>query len=252
MLSKKQPIFLASLGLNLCLSAFFMVWLARKGGISYISNKLNPPPPEIYQTNSRPTNTYFSTSYRLRTNQFEILPNTENDIILLGDSLTHQGEWVELLGNAKVRNRGIGGDTTDGVLNRLDEVVTGKPRQIFLLIGTNDFWFEKKTVPELISNYQLILEKIQESSPQTEVVIQSLLPVNNSQFNRNKVDNQQIIALNKELEKLANQFNYPYIDLHTAFVNENNELKLEYTYDGVHLNGQGYLVWTEIIKPYID
>src|SRR5438105_5617872 len=59
-------------------------------------------------------------------------------IVMLGDSLTEGAPWRELTGCADLVNRGIGGDTTSGVLARLDEVLKLKPRAIFLMIGVND------------------------------------------------------------------------------------------------------------------
>src|SRR5271165_261445 len=41
-------------------------------------------------------------------------------IVMLGDSLTEGGPWLELTGCPSIVNRGIGGDTTKGVLGRLD------------------------------------------------------------------------------------------------------------------------------------
>ncbi len=48
----------------------------------------------------------------------------ETDIIFLGDSITLQGDFGEFFSDKRVPNRGIGNDTSEGVLNRLDEVVS--------------------------------------------------------------------------------------------------------------------------------
>jgi lysophospholipase L1-like esterase len=60
-------------------------------------------------------------------------------IVFLGDSITDFFRVNEFFPGVYVINRGISGDTTDGVLNRLAESVYElSPSKIFLMIGTND------------------------------------------------------------------------------------------------------------------
>ena len=66
------------------------------------------------------------------------MPDTPNEIIMLGNSITDGCEWSELFQNSNIKNRGISGDITEGVLYRLDEVTRSKPAKVFLLIGIND------------------------------------------------------------------------------------------------------------------
>ena len=80
----------------------------------------------------------FSTYYHQRVSLFRSLPQTTGDIVFLGNSITDGGEWTEMFADPKVKKRGISGDSTSGVLNRLDEVYNRKPAKVFLLIGVND------------------------------------------------------------------------------------------------------------------
>src|SRR6266487_6387134 len=88
-----------------------------------------------------------------------------NAVVFLGDSIT-QG-WAEDLSawfpGMKLANRGIGGDTSRGVLIRLKEdVLALDPRAVVLLIGTNDL--EEKASPEIIAaNLKLILAELARS-----------------------------------------------------------------------------------------
>ena len=68
--------------------------------------------------------------------QFDELSVEQGDVVFLGDSITRGGSWYELHPDSPIRNRGIGGDTTSGVLARLHQVTSGKPSQVLLLIGT--------------------------------------------------------------------------------------------------------------------
>ena len=65
--------------------------------------------------------------YTARVSFFSSYPPPGDSIVMLGDSITEGGEWVELFPGTPVRNRGIGGDTTTGLLARLAQVTGGEP-----------------------------------------------------------------------------------------------------------------------------
>lgn len=194
----------------------------------------------------------FSTYYYQRKTLFEQLPNTDSEIIFLGNSITDGGEWSELFADTRVKNRGISGDVTDGVLYRMDEVLESKPAKIFIMIGTNDL-ARGRTEAEIVMNYNKILDRITKESPETKVFIQSILPVNDTfglfQNHTNKSD--EIRQINLELRDLALNGNYTFIDLDPVFTNEQGQLKAEYTNDGLHLTGPGYMAWKLVIDPYL-
>jgi predicted alpha-1,2-mannosidase len=181
---------------------------------------------------------------------FETLPDTENEIVFLGNSITDGAEWFELFdGNPNIKNRGIGGDDTDGVLSRLDEVTSSNPKQIFIMIGTNDLAYGK-TVEYVIGNYRKIIDRIQAASPETEIIMQAILPVEDAiHYTR---PNESIRAINTQLKEISQNENIQYIDIHTTFSDENGKLDLKYSIDGLHLNGAGYLLWKDILMNYID
>jgi len=187
--------------------------------------------------------------YYHRKAQFEMLPNTENEIIMLGNSITDQCEWHELFNNINVKNRGIGGDDTDGVLERLSEVTESKPAKIFIMIGTNDLAYSK-TVDRVIENYKKIINQIQTDSPKTKIYIESVLPVDYAiHFTRPIAD---IIKINDQLKEIVAQNNLTYIDLFSVFKTDQNKLNPEYSLDGLHLNGKGYQLWKQQIIKYIE
>jgi len=194
----------------------------------------------------------FSTYYYQKKSLFESLPDTKREIIFLGNSITDGGEWAELFKNEKIKNRGISGDITDGVLYRLDEVVSSKPDKIFIMIGINDL-ARGKTPDYVLVNYSKILAKIKETTPGTEVYIQSVLPVNDEfgMFVNHTNKSKEIIEVNKGLKKMAVNFEYTFIDLTNTFSDSKGKLKKEFSNDGLHLMGEGYLAWKSVIKKYI-
>ena len=114
-----------------------------------------------------------------RRSLFEKLPVTSKDIVFLGNSITDGGEWNELLANPRVKNRGISGDRSSWMLDRLDPIVGGQPRKLFLLIGTNDL-AAGTPAAEVVANVRKIVERFQSESPRTKLYVQSVFPVNDS------------------------------------------------------------------------
>lgn len=179
-----------------------------------------------------------------RISHFAVKPITHNDIIFLGDSITEGGEWKALFPNHAVRNFGIGSDTTHGVLDRIEFIVAGQPKAIFLLIGTNDIG---TGIPqaETIRNYQSIIKRIREGSPKTQLYIQNILP-------RQASDQSAVEALNQQLQQLAAQHKATYIDLYSQFIGEHGGIKADYSNDELHLLGLGYRRWQQIIAEPLE
>src|SRR5688572_32636998 len=97
-------------------------------------------------------------SYKSRLGFFKSYPNSKKDIIFLGNSITQGVDWAELLQNKNARNRGISGDITYGVLERLGEITEGKPTKVFILIGINDI---QHNFPDtvIVNNYRRIIRQ---------------------------------------------------------------------------------------------
>lgn len=194
---------------------------------------------------------YLSLYYRFRKMYFSVDPHPNHSVVFLGDSITDEGNWSGLFPNSLVENRGIGGDTTLGVLNRLDQVIASKPPQIFLMIGTNDLCFGR-SIADTITNYRHILTRLQTELPNTQVYIQSVLPFNDKMFPSQSLrTNSNISQLNVQIKQLAEEYNYQYIDLSPTFTGEDGRLPSQDTIDGLHLNDTGYLIWRDQIKDLV-
>jgi lysophospholipase L1-like esterase len=168
------------------------------------------------------------------------------DIVFVGDSLTDGARWSELFPGLPVKNRGINADTTAGVLKRVDEITSGNPAAVFLLIGTNDLvWYSYCTDPGILNTYETILKRFKLETPDTQVFVQSLLPRRRSYAKR-------IQGINAAFEKLAAQYGYAYIDLFPHFARKDGELRDELTNDKLHLLAVGYAIWAETLTPYLD
>lgn len=195
----------------------------------------------------------FGELYYQRASLFDTLGTNQNSIVMLGNSLTHGCEWHELLGNPNVVNRGINGDIAEGIDLRLDGILRGRPAKIFLLCGVNDVSHDL-SADSIASAVEAIVGRIQRESPTTKVYLQSLLPINNSfgRYKRIFGKEQTIRDINTLLEAYAAKNDITWINLYPAFADEKGNLRSDLTNDGLHLLGPGYIIWREILLPYIN
>lgn len=195
----------------------------------------------------------FGTYYDQRKSLFEILPDTKNEIVFLGNSITDGSEWSELLQNPKAKNRGISGDTSEGVLFRLQQVTRLEPAKVFLLIGINDL--SRNISPDTVFvNICRIVSRIRTQSPKTKVYVQSILPVNNTfkSFGNHTSRTPQVKELNERLKNICPKLGAEYVDLFNELRNPNDDLlNPMYTNDGLHLVGEGYKAWAKVIQPLL-
>jgi lysophospholipase L1-like esterase len=187
--------------------------------------------------------------YKKRVALFEKEPIVKGKILFLGNSITQGGDWKKLLKDSTVINRGIGGDITFGILKRLDDVTKRQPSKLFLLIGINDI---SKAIPDevIIENMFSIISKIKVSSAETEIYVQSILPLNPTfeNFPENYNKGEHVTIINLQLQKYADRMKYTFVDLHSKFVDKDNQLDAKYSTDGLHLNAAGYTHWVSILK----
>ena len=176
---------------------------------------------------------------------------TSNDIVMLGNSLTEGGkDWGKRLGWKHVVNRGIVGDEVMGIYNRLHQILPGKPKKIYYLCGVNDV-SHHLTTDEIILRTRMVIDRILNESPETELVMQSLLPINESFKRYKNLDGKtdQIPEINAKLAALAQEKGLKFINLFPLFVEPGtNILRKELTNDGLHLKDDGYKIWVKAIK----
>ena len=156
--------------------------------------------------------------------QFNLSPLKKGDIVFLGNSITAEGKnWNARLNNSKVRNRGIGGDTTDGVLARLGEIIDSEPSAVFLLIGINDLYnnsIQEPSVNYIANNIIEIAKKIKTKSNDSKVFIQTLLPISIKKSTKDyELYNHSIGTINEIIVENQQKKLYSIIDLYALFVN---------------------------------
>ena len=171
-------------------------------------------------------------------------------VVFLGDSIT-QG-WGDNMGNSfpgmKVANRGISGDTTRGVLIRLQEdVLSLHPQAIVLLIGTNDL--EEKAEPETVAaNLELVLAAIKQHNPKLPIVLCQVFPSSATKArpaDRIRKVNQLYAATVRGDAQIT------LVETWTLFADAAGDAKPEEFPDLLHPNQAGYAKWAAAIHPIL-
>jgi lysophospholipase L1-like esterase len=247
-MKKVQKILICSLLLNMLFLVLSGLFIYRRGGIHYIMSKVAPSS----RVETVPAKFLVSPLYLARMDLFAQLPRRSGAVVFVGDSITAGCPWNELL-QRPVLNRGIGGDTVEHLRHRIGDVLRDHPRQLFLMIGINDLC-EGKTANQVWAEYQRLINKIMTDSPQTCLFIESILPVNTTAHHEKLPPHlsDDIVKVNKELLKTADGKHVIYIDLYSHMVTESKQLNKQYTTDGIHLNGAGYIRWRELLRPYLS
>ncbi len=189
-------------------------------------------------------------NYRILNEEYAI----SNQTVLLGDSITDFFNWYELFYDFSARtgqavyNRGISGDTTDRLLERLHEnVLNISPKNIVLLIGTNDIG-RGLPLEMSVHNVDCILNEIKKACPDANVIFQAVYPINKPmRFKTEKRSNEKIDLMNKEFIKLSEKYNCRWLDITDKLKDETGNLKKEFTYDGLHINVKAYKIIAESV-----
>ena len=176
------------------------------------------------------------------------LPADSNDILFVGNSITDMFNWDEafyaLPEPYRICNRGVSGALSDDVLANIDWMAAGHPRQMFLMIGTNDLG-QGHTPQQVADNVARIVERVKKLSPHTQLFIQSVLP--STAYGRTLESEQ---AANALLRQVADTAGVTYIDLWEAFLGIVDDPHI--SLDGLHLTAAGYRIWCERLAPYLD
>ena len=175
--------------------------------------------------------------------------------VLAGDSLSM---WfpTKLLPPDRIwLNQGISGETSVGLLKRLQLFDRTLPDTVFVMIGINDL-LRGASDEGILNNQRQIIRDLRWAHPKAQVVVQSILPHSGEQStweNRDRllaIPNSRIRGINRRLKEIASSENVSYLDLQPLFADADGNLPKELSTDGLHLNDRGYLVWRSALQMF--
>jgi lysophospholipase L1-like esterase len=227
--------------------------MIRNGLIALLALALNTAPGgPATQPTSRPATTDWAKHYYRRVEQFERENRESRKIVLVGSSHIEGFRQERLLPGRKIVNRGISSDRIGigerGVLHRLDSSVFDcNPGIVFLENGVNDLgelWRHgTPSLDEIEACYRKVVRQIRERRPDVKLVIVGLFPTRDRFAGLGPL----IVQFNARLEKIAADFNCPFMDVHAPFADEQGLLRRDLSRDGLHLNDAGYERWADMI-----
>ena len=167
----------------------------------------------------------------------------EVDVAFIGDSLTDGYDLAKYYPQYVTANRGIGGDTTFGLEERLQvSLYDLKPKVVVMLIGANN-------MDSMLENYESILKGLQENLPESKIVLLSLTAMGGEHWGSK---NQLAAYNNVSIKLLAQKYNFAFVDLYSALYDVSiSEVYEGYTIDGGHFTHEGYTVVTAQITPVL-
>jgi lysophospholipase L1-like esterase len=222
--------------------------------------------PRYYQKYDTPR--YIPEHYRERMEAFREEVMHRGGIVMLGNSITEFGDWKRLFGDSGVINRGIAGDNTFGMLERLSDVIARRPAKLFIEAGVNDIG-QGVPVGMIVGNIISIVQYVRVKSPGTRVYVVSVLPTND----RAREVYPEVAGKNEVVREVDGRLmeaglrggsgsgggggrgtgvgsaGFVYIDLAARVTDGSGNLDERYAKpDGLHLNEAGYGVLMGLLK----
>lgn len=169
--------------------------------------------------------------------------STSATTVFLGDSLTEQGNWAQRFPELDVVNLGVSGDTTEQVLDRLEDVIGKKPTTVVVMVGTNDLAW-RRSVEQIVRNMESVLWRLRHELPGARLLVQSVLP-------RDRELADRVREINIHVRQFAPTVKAEWVDLWPRFAQEDGEIRAEYSPDRLHLNEAGYEAWAEALRAVL-
>jgi lysophospholipase L1-like esterase len=259
--------FLLSLFSNLLLSSTLVLWFLNDRFITSDTLSMTPLAPAIAPVEAATPKEMLPGERRQLTYQdwvalldqeakVTIRNKPEKLMVLAGDSLSLWFPTDLLPAEQTWLNQSISGDTSSGLLRRLNLFAEAEPQAIFVMIGINDLT-KGITDQQLIDNYLKIVQQLQQNHPDSKIVLQSILPHGGDRMTSEKrekllthVPIRRIFQLNTRLATIARNTGVQFLDLQPLFADNTGFLRSELSTDGLHLSKGGYLVWRSAIQTF--
>jgi lysophospholipase L1-like esterase len=192
--------------------------------------------------------------YQSKVIEFALKKAEFDRVVLVGDSITEMWNQTGILPSGVV-NYGISGDSTSGVLGRINQILNVKPSKILLNVGINDISAKN---PNWQINYEEIVKALLNSIYASNIVLCAVRPINYGFTNVKGfgyTNNMGVKFMNGGIKTIADKYGCLFepetYTCHTQPWTPDEVLRLDHTVDGMHLSQLGYQVEFEVIKKYL-
>lgn len=169
--------------------------------------------------------------------------NAKADIVFFGDSLTYYGDFSSAFPGKVICNLGLKGDTLQGMIDRVEQIRILKPKVVYLMAGINDV--TSYNYEHLQHSLLTLIGSLFNTSSDIDIILQSLLPVNNKDFYIS-CNNIQVSGFNELIKTISKDKGLRFIDLYSAYI-KHGLLPITETIDGIHLYPQAYKKWINLL-----
>lgn len=191
----------------------------------------------------------------------EVAKKGDIDVLFMGDSITDfwrntEGDFAgkpvldKYFGHLKVANFGIAGDTTQGVLYRLQngEGQGFSPKAVMLMIGTNNtgggFGGPGNTAEEIAEGIGAVVLELQKDFPKAKILLLGVFP----RATPNDPVRTTIAKINTIISKLHDGDRVHYLDIGEKFLDAGGNIPKDVMSDALHPSTKGYEIWAEAVK----
>jgi lysophospholipase L1-like esterase len=180
--------------------------------------------------------------------------NSDIGLLLMGDSITDgwrktgKAVFDQAYAPLKAANFGIGGDTTQGVLWRLQngEGAGFQPKAVMLLIGTNNSG--SGTSAEIAEGVGAVVLQLRTSFPDAKILLLAIFPRNDA---GKEIQKQLVAAANPIIAKLHDGQHVFYLDIGQKFLGPDGLVPRDIMADGLHPTAKGYQIWADAVKDQL-
>lgn len=186
-------------------------------------------------------------------------------LVFLGDSTTYGLKYYEMLSGGKETKQvwtpangtltlsyqsiaTIVYPETGEEISISDAVERAKPEYMVITLGVNGVSFMDED--NFVREYTDLVTRIQEKSPDTKIILNSIYPVASNYEHLDQINNERICAANIWVEKIAEDTGTRYLNTYEAIVGSDGWLPQQYQTDGMHLNPAGFNVILDYIKTH--
>lgn len=172
------------------------------------------------------------------------LPIDTNDIVFVGTSLTKSFPLSEFYHDTRYKNRGIPGNVSDHIVQRIPAIINQHPSAIVLEMGVNDI-LDGVSDNLLLGNYRTVCLWCKEAG--VRLFITSMIPYGGKYISYNN----RLPFINRCLSQMCDTNGYKFIDVYSS-LNYKGSLDRSLSVDGIHVNARGYRIWKGKIDEVIE
>lgn len=175
----------------------------------------------------------------------------QTDVVFYGNSITYESDFQQFFPKKRVCNLGCNRDDLDDLIHRSFIIKGVQPRKIFVLGGINRL--NEMSLDDFEQKYSLLVDTIIKQNPSSHLYLQSMLPVNvemeiGSRYEGNL---DKIKQANQIIKNISERKKCTYVDLYSLY-QDHDTMPKKYTRDGLHLHSDAYLIWAQLIEPYVE